>query len=503
MWVLGALWGWLNVARAGDGPPPVAVSLLEVLQAAAEQGLDVNVSAAQRARAEAAVRSARAAFDPEYVGELELVPSTRTRGYSGGFLADLQTKGWALQQEIRGTTSLGTSYAVGFGWSRNTQTTTLDIGGVRTVELYDAYRSNVYASVSQELLRGFRLSYNLQNVTRARNSLSEAEIALDATLQETLLDAARAYWLWAFAVRTEQITADAVVVAEEALRIGLLRVERGQLAPVEGTRLEAALVQARQDALDATNAAQAAANAVLLAMGQNPERSIVPATPPGDVPDLVIEPARAIAVARAQNLGLALARQRVASAQLELTNARHGLLPSVAATADVGVASLRCPPGTSDPTCTVGGALGAIGGLAEEDHLPFYTVGGRLVAPIGNRRARGARDEAAGWLEQRRVELAALEREVDAAVEEQVRALWSARSRMDLADTNVRLAEETLAAEEALAAVGRVLQKDVLEARTEVARSRLEAERARTDYRLAQAALLALQGQLTPSEPGP
>ena len=54
---------------------------------------------------------------------------------------------------------------------------------------------------------------------------------------------------------------------------------------------------------------------------------------------------------------------------------------------------------------------------------------------------------------------------------------------------------------EALADVGRAIQKDVLEARTELDRSRADAAKARTDYRLAQVELLRLQGQLTEQTP--
>jgi outer membrane protein TolC len=499
LWGVGAI-GWCTWAASAGAQEPL--TLLDVLDRAAVHGAGVEISDAQRARARAAVVAARSAFDPLYQGSLELIPSTRTRGYAGGFLAELETKGWSVEQSVSGATPLGTSYALGVGLARNTQSTTLDIGGVRSVDLYDGFTANLFASVSQELLRGYRLAFNLQNVTRASNALAEADLLLEVERQNAVLDGARAYWAWSYTVESWRIAIDATLVAEEALRVGRLRVERGQLAPVEATRLEAALVQARQDEIDAENAAEAAANVVLAAMGEDPSRSVVPATPPGDVPELQLDVDRVRAVARAQRLELALARQRVASAELDLSNARHGLLPSVAATAQAGVGSLRCPRGTSDPTCTVGDVWGAIAGLGAEDNLPYYAVGGRVTAPLGNSRARGVRDDAAGLVEQRRRELELLEHQTDAAVEEQVRALQSARARMELADAKLRLAEETLAAEEALAAAGRLLQKDVLEARTEVARGRVEAARARTDFRLAQAELLALQGQLSRSEPG-
>jgi outer membrane protein TolC len=85
---------------------------------------------------------------------------------------------------------------------------------------------------------------------------------------------------------------------------------------------------------------------------------------------------------------------------------------------------------------------------------------------------------------------------VRSQVEQQVRALVSARELVGLADANLRLAEETLAAEDALASVGRSILKDVLEARAAVDAARVEAIRARVDARVAEVELLRLQGQL-------
>jgi outer membrane protein TolC len=90
-----------------------------------------------------------------------------------------------------------------------------------------------------------------------------------------------------------------------------------------------------------------------------------------------------------------------------------------------------------------------------------------------------------------------LEASVRASVAQQVRVLQTSQSRIELADANSRLALQTLAAEEALAAAGRSIQKTVLEARAEVDRTAAEAAKARTDHQLAQTELLRLQGQLS------
>jgi outer membrane protein TolC len=65
-----------------------------------------------------------------------------------------------------------------------------------------------------------------------------------------------------------------------------------------------------------------------------------------------------------------------------------------------------------------------------------------------------------------------------------------------LADINLKLAKQTLEAEEAIADVGRALQKDVLEARNALATAKSERVKSRTDYQMAWVELQRLQGVL-------
>jgi outer membrane protein TolC len=128
-------------------------------------------------------------------------------------------------------------------------------------------------------------------------------------------------------------------------------------------------------------------------------------------------------------------------------------------------------------------------------------VAGNFTVPLGNRSARGEADRAGYAVYRTRSDLEELERSVVAQVEEQVRTLDSARRKVELADANLRLAEVTLKAEEALSDAGRSIQKDVLEARNEVTRTKAEATKARTDYRVALVVLRKLQGQLEENTP--
>jgi len=491
------VWMWGAAAALAERP----LSYSDALQASVERSVLVVAAEAQRGQSAASLTAAMGSWDPLYQLDGSWRQST-SQGFFQGFPFDSNSRRWSLNNSVSGTAGTGTTYAVNLGVDRDISRFTTDFGVGGGEQLQDAFTGRGSVSVTQQLLRGVLFRYNAQNQTRARAGLDVAELTLAKQHQEALYQAAEAYWTWSYQHQLHQIAAENVAVAEEAHRVGALQVDSGQLAPVEGTRLEAALVQAQQSALDARNLAEKAANALLIAMGEDPQQSIVPSTEPGDVATVEgLAPEAAVGVALSQNLDLAIARRNNEQSELELHNARHGMLPRFSATGSAGLASQRCPPGTDNEDCVVGNALQSIAGLAANDNQPFVELSGQLQVPLGNRGARGERERVAALVDQRQSELAHQERLVSAQVEEQVRALKSAEQRTSLADTNLRLAEETLAAEEALANAGRTLQKDVLEARNQVGRAKAEAAKARTDYRLAQALLLKLQGQLTEAVP--
>jgi len=472
----------LGMALAQEGGRPITYE--EALTTAVENNPTLATARMARLQADGTVKSAQGQFDPTYTLDGSYRRSTN-QGFFQGFPFSSRSQTYNINNQLAGTLGTGTSYALNAGIDRNLSTFVTEfVPGQGTEQEQDVFTSNMNVSVTQQLLEGVLYRYNVQNVTRARQQLSNAELGEAKATQDALYTAAEAYWSWVYAIELQRIAEESVSVAEEALRVGRLQVENGTLAPVEGTRLEAALVQSQQASLDAQNTAEQASNALLLALGESPDQAIVPATPAGDVPPEELDVAAATEVAMVQNVDLMVSRANVELARFDLGNAKHALLPSLAATGAAGVAAQDNSAGS------------AIGGLTDDDNQPFLSIAGQLTVPLGNRSARGNLDTNAAVVSQRERELADLERSVRAQVEQQVFTLRSARRRMELADANLRLATQTLEAEEALASAGRNIQRDVLQARTEVDRAKADAAKARTDYRLAQAQLLRLQGQL-------
>ena len=116
----------------------------------------------------------------------------------------------------------------------------------------------------------------------------------------------------------------------------------GKVAPVERTRVDAALAQAEINLIDAESAYALASDQLALTLGLPLGMPISADTEPSDAPDGVRVPVdEAIEAAMAANPGLHVARITAENAERSYQNARHGLLPSLSVNASYGLQSFK------------------------------------------------------------------------------------------------------------------------------------------------------------------
>lgn len=473
------------VAAAAAAPLSYQQALDEALQA----NISVLGAEADRASAEGALLSSRGTWDPQLTGSLFRNADLSQGRFQGlAYESDTTNVGWTTG--LGQTLATGTSWGVDYSGSMNSQLIVYpDSFGAGDIELdVDAFSSNLTASLTQQILKGWKMSYNLQSVENARRSLTAAEAGLVQTRQTILASTARAYWDLYAAGRSFQVAERAVRVAEEERRIVDAQVEAGNLAPIEQTRVEAALAQSKLSLIQSRMAMKTASDALAILLGREPGELLEPQTPPGETQaGLNISREGATEAALAGNPGLLIQRVSLETAEINLANARHGRLPTLSVTGRFG---LNGYVDEDNPTYA--------DAAAEMMSFDFQTryVGANLSAPLGNRVMRGQVDSAAAGVEGARLDLLAAEREVIRQVAELVRTIENASQQVALAELNLDLAEQTLEAEKARQSVGRAIQKDILEAQ----RRRDEAEAglisARVSYRKALIDLQALQGKL-------
>jgi len=466
----------LSVALAGD------VQLLtyeDALKATVESNPALQRAALSAQEARSSVRSALGQFDPTLAvaGGWNQKKSLQ---FQPPFPDPFNSRftSWNLGATVSGTAPTGTTVKLDGRMFQFLQQIEADQGAF--TQKY--FQPTFTLGLSQELLKGIRTKFNLQNVRHAKEGLSTAELQMEVARQDALAGTAKAYWSWVQAVELAEIAHHSVGVAEEALRVGAVKVTAGELAPLERTRLETAVVQAKSGVINADHTVGQALDQLLLLMGEQPGKELHPASAVGDADGYDLDAAKAVDVALQQSADLALARARVDQARLAVADARHATWPTLTASFEGGVNG-----GDGESWARAYQYLGG---------FPTVSLGGTFAVPLGNRAATGALQKASAVVATAEATLAEQERQIAASVTEQVRVLVAAQSQVELAEANVRLAEETLKAEEALQGVGRAILKDVLESRDAVEKARAELVRAKTGVRIAEVELKRLQGQV-------
>lgn len=477
----------LALAPAAQAAQPLTYS--EALRAVEDANPSLKRSELELDQAEASLMGAYGFIDPVLSANLGW-RRNKQNGFFQGFPYKSVSQFWDSGVGLQGSLPIGTTYDIGVDFNYNYSVYETQFQpGVPTESVEDAYFTNTSVTLRQPLLKGLKVGWNMAGVTRARDSYTVAELTLERTRQELLAQAASAYWTWAYQVELHRIAEDQEEVAREALRVGELQMKEGDLAKVEVTRLEAAVVRAELDTLQASIAAHEAADSLLLLMGAPIAQDMAPATGLGEVPAVEIDAEQAVEVALVQNLDLAMARARRDAADSSLEVDRHGRLPTLTAVASAGVGAQAITLKES------------ISGLFGADNFPFLYLGGEFSVPLGNRAARAPAEASAFALRAAQLEVDELEQSIRSQVQVQVRQLQQARRRMELSDLDLRLAEETLQSEEALARAGRSIQKDVLEARAALKLAAVDAAKSRADFRQAVTELLRLQGRVDAAIP--
>lgn len=468
-------------AYAGD------LSYEDALSLAQDKNPQLRGAAAQVSVAEGGVLAARGVWDPTLgAGASQSFGLEKGRFQGVGYTSDSTVYGW--------NAGLSQTLPTGTTWSADWANQRLDVNstfaGIEQRSLDFDARLN--ASVSQQLLRGHKMAYNLERVRSAEASLSSAEASLLQERQTVLSSVATSYWDLVYATEAAKVASEAVEVSAEERRIVQALVTAGNLAPVEATRAEAAHAQAQLALIDAENTRFAASDGLAVQLGLPVGQLIVPSSLPGDVPmGLNISTEAAVKAALDGNPGLVILQTNLDNAELLYTNAQHGMLPTLSVTAAAGLQG-RTSDQDESGVASYGGALSE---MISADYRNRY-VGADFSMPLGRRVERGTMNSRAGSVTRAELDLEAQQLFVSQQVATQVRSLESARQRMELAALNLRLAEETLAAEKAKQAAGRAIEKDVIEAQRQRDAAEVEAVRSRTDYRKALVALEALQGKL-------
>ena len=455
------------------------LSLEEALSRAVAENPDVVESGLLRDQALARTRAARAQFDPALSASVG-ADSRDSQGFIAGFPSSSASDGWNASAGVRGTTSVGTTWAVTTRYDRDVTTTLAALTGPDAqAQEQSTFGAGIDVSVTQDVLAFLRSSQPRIDVRLAAERLDQAELAVLRSTEGALVQVADAWWAWWSAGEAADVAARALEQAAALQAQTEAWFDEGEVARLEVDRVRSERLAAERDRLRSDANVRAAADEVLVLLNLEPGEAIEPVGPERAwaSPEPTVD--TAVAQVLAGNLELTAARLSVDAARHAREDAQDRGLPTLDLTATGGIGTLTDSGG------------GAFTGLVGDSNNPYATVSLGVTVPLGGRAAMAARSEAsteadiqARRLRSRSLALTASARAAVDAVVTSRQGLALAEARLDVAratedgeqarvDEGVRRMDQLLEATRARQAA----EADHVSARVELARSELQLAR--------------------------
>lgn len=443
---------------------------------------DLRTVELQAAAARRGEGVARAAFDPTFVASTE-VSGVDSAGFVAGFPMDSTSLGSTSTVGLRGSTSTGTAWEVGADLGYDHMTTVSSLGGVASEQVQKTWSGLVDLTVSQDVLAPFRQSATAIAARQASEQVDAAELAARRAEQDAVLAIADAWWSWSSAHRLAERSERAAVEARALEAQTQARHDEGQVAQLEVSRTTSERLAAERDVLSARAELRAAADRLLLVMGEAPGQAIEPAGE-GAIAGGAVDLDGSLRRAMDANPDIAAARAEVDFAENALRDGRRSALPELTASGSLGMASL------SDD------AMAALGDLTSDSGLPRWAVGLDLSMPLGGRAARDTRGRAEAELDIAELALTSAEEELRADVRVAVDAVATGRVGVALAMARLEVASQTEVGEQARVDEGESRLDDLITARNARLAAEADVVEAESERARAELNLLRLEGRL-------
>lgn len=459
------------------------ISLEEAVRAALAHNPDLGRAQADVAAAEAGVLGASAVYDPTLTASSALNGS-QNEGFLAGYPYTSQSSGLSSALGLSETLPTGTTLGVEASLDHDRTTTTTSLGGVSSEQEQSKWSAGVDLTLRQDLLAPFIATDDRVARREASEQRTAARLTASVTAEATVSAVADAWWsLWS--AGEELRVARGALDAASALEAQMVaRRELGVATQLDLDQVSAERLAAQRAVLMAEASQRAAANQLLLALGEAPGEAVEPV---GDErlwrPAVSSEDA-ALAQAMSADPALALAREQLAAAEAALEDSRADGLPELALTGSLGVGSLEDDPGA------------ALRALSTEGGLPRYSVGLSLSAPLGGRAGRAAEDAASAAVAKARLAVESRAREVQVEFYTALDAARTAEQGVALAEARLEVAEAAEAGERARLEMGTRRADEVLDAMADRVGAERDLVSARIDRASAERDLAGLMSGL-------
>jgi outer membrane protein TolC len=495
--------GALIVSTAAAAQPPqqqtVQLTLADAVQRMVEHNPDLTIVRLGTEVEAARVGESRGAYAPVFsttLGRSRNVtpPTNYLLGDSG-----VDVKDWFSTTGVRQRLPWG-SGTWSVSWDTARTTTNNPIASVDP-----NLQSGVVFAFSQPLLRDRRIDSARAQYLIAKRDQDSSELRFRESVVRTVATVKRAYWTFKATIANVGVQQRSLELSQELARQNRIRVEAGQLPPLDLVQAEAEVAQRRESLIQAKASADDAEDHLRRLIMDPGDAAFWNARldPVDEPPDPEGSPDVDAAVANALNSRYDLARaahdlenaktnvdyldnQRLPDVRLETSYGGNGL---------GGVQFLRTGGFPGSVVGTRDRSFGEALGQAFTPDYPSWSLGVTVSYPLGHSYEDASAARAQVERKQVAARIASLRLEVAESVRQAARRMRSAAERVDAARAGATLAEQRFNDENRRYGAGlsttflvTQAQRDLLQAQVTVLQNMLEYQSAIVDLEAVQSA---------------
>jgi outer membrane protein len=445
------------------------LTIEEALKLTIEQNPQLKQADYDVERAKKSYVSAKGMFDPQVTASVGRNVSTNQQ-LMAGVAFDLETIGPSYRFGFQSMLPTGTS--VSMNWNTSRTSTKFKLEDSPLEQEFNPFDTRLQLNLSQPLLQGSSMMYNLRFVKEAQRGIDVAVLRKQEQLLNTLTDVSKNYWNVQYQKLLLNLAIDSIEVAEEEVRAIQAQVTEGNLASVELDRVEVSRLSAEVSKIDAENVYLSSYESFLVLLGLEQTDPIQLVSVSKNIETMEWNVEKEFQKALEGNLSLQILKQNINSADQRAKEAHHALFP------DVSLVSTYTLSGWEEEFSQ------AIEEVFNRD-LPGSYVGLEMSIPIANWSDQGDYQQKLIDVERAKQDLRIAQDGIKQQVQSQVRILQVSQRKIALAEQNIVVAEKTLEADKTLRDLGRNVEKDVLasiqslkDARTQLAKAKVDQQQA-------------------------
>ena len=496
---VGALVFATNATAQQDTRETLALTLAEAVHRAVENNPDLAIVRLGTEAEAARVGESKGAFAPMFstiVGRSSNVtpPSNFLLGDRGVDVNDVFSSTGIRQRLARGS---GT-WSLSWDTSRTTSNSPLN-------SFDPALQSGFQVAFSQPLLRDRTIDSARQQYIIAKRNQESSELKFRESVVQTLAAVKQAYWTLKATVANVSVQQQSLDLAQELARQNQIRVDAGQVPPLDLVQAEAEVAQRRENLIRA-NAAVGDAEDGLRRLIMSPSHAsfwnvrIDPIEEPSDrsaLPDVDA----AVANALASRSDLARANHDLENARTTVQFLSNQKLPDVRLETSYrgsglgGTQFLRTGGFPGVISGTRDRSLGAALGQAFTPDYPTWSVGVTVNYPLGRSYEEASLARADIERRQASQRIASLQLQTAETVRQAARQVRSTAERVDAARASSTLAQQRFDSEQRRFDVGlsttflvTQAQRDLLQAQVNLLQTTLDYESSLVNFEAVQQA---------------